>query len=124
MKRLFSLVAALLVCMFPVNLSAVTESVFDRIDKAFRARDYKTAIELMRPLTEKGDAKAQHFLGMMYYLGRGVPQDYVKAYKWLSLAGSKGYKMAQQTQTKLDGIMTPEQITEAKALAKKWSEKN
>jgi len=49
---------------------------------AYERGDYATAFILMKPLAEKGDAKAQHNLGVMYDYGRGVPQDYTKALKW------------------------------------------
>ena len=34
-------------------------------------------------------ASAQNNLGVMYYRGRGLPQDYKKARKWLKLAASQ-----------------------------------
>ena len=43
----------------------------------------------LRQKAEQGGADAQHFLGLMYYLGDGVPQDYVQAHKWYNLAASK-----------------------------------
>ena len=33
----------------------------------------------------------------MYYVGKGVPQDYVEAYYWLQLAGKQGNNFAQLT---------------------------
>ena len=38
---------------------------------------------------EQGSADAQFSLGVMYTNGRGVPQDYVQAHKWLNLAVSR-----------------------------------
>ena len=46
-------------------------------------------INSLRQKAEQGGADAQHFLGLMYYLGDGVPQDYVQAHKWYNLAASK-----------------------------------
>ena len=42
-----------------------------------------------------GHAPAQLYLGMMYALGRGVPQDYAEAFKWFSLAAEQGNAQAQ-----------------------------
>ena len=39
-----------------------------------------------RLAADHGLAPAQYNLGVMYGNGQGVPQDYVEAYKWLSLA--------------------------------------
>ena len=35
----------------------------------------------------KGNAKAQFNIGELYASGKGVPQDYVLAYMWFTLAG-------------------------------------
>ena len=44
---------------------------------------------------ESGDAKAQYRLGLMYYNGDGVPQDYAEAVKWSRLAADQGLAAAQ-----------------------------
>ena len=54
----------------------------DGVD-AFDKKDFKAALKKLKPLAEKGHAKAQKKLGEMYGNGKGVPQDYKKAVKWL-----------------------------------------
>ena len=44
---------------------------------------------------ESGNALAQTNLGLMYYNGQGVPQDYAEAMKWFRLAADQGYGAAQ-----------------------------
>ena len=39
---------------------------------------------------EKGDAVAQYRLGMMYYVGNVIPQDYEEAARWLRLSAEQG----------------------------------
>jgi hypothetical protein len=39
---------------------------------------------------DKGDARSQGFLGVLYEEGSGVSQDYVEAYKWYSLSAAQG----------------------------------
>ncbi len=56
---------------------------------AYQRGDYSTSIRELRPLAEQGDADAQISLGLMYDIGQGVTQDYVKAQMWLNLATSK-----------------------------------
>jgi TPR repeat protein len=51
-------------------------------DKALAAIWYRKA-------ADQGDAGAQNDLGLLYDLGHGVPQDYVEAYFWYSLASAK-----------------------------------
>jgi hypothetical protein len=44
--------------------------------------DYATAIRLLLPLAEQGLAKAQVNLGLLYFIGQGVPQNDAEAVKW------------------------------------------
>ncbi len=62
---------------------------------AYQKQDYTTALRLLRPLADQGDADAQFLLGSMYDYGRGVPQDYAQAVKWYRLAADRGYASAQ-----------------------------
>ena len=57
--------------------------------------DDETAIRLIRPLADQGNAIAEFDLGMMYDSGLGVPQDYAEAAKWYRRAGDQGYAEAQ-----------------------------
>ncbi len=57
--------------------------------------DYATALRLLRPLAEQGNALAQYNLGVMYDQSLGVPQDYAQAVKWYRLAAEQGYALAQ-----------------------------
>lgn len=47
---------------------------------AIKRRDYPTAVRLIRPLAEQGDANAQYTLGVFYDNGLGVPQEKVSAH--------------------------------------------
>ena len=72
---------------------------------------------------EQGFANAQHNLGFMYEKGMGVPEDYVMAFMWLSLAKAHGDKMAWDLDiVKKD--MNTDQIAKAQALAAEWLEKH
>ncbi len=62
---------------------------------AFKRGDYATAMKLWRPLAEQGDANAQFYLGFMYAMGKGVPQDDAEAVKWSRLAAEQGVADAQ-----------------------------
>lgn len=44
--------------------------------------DYATALRLLRPLADQGNADAQSALGEMYSRGQGVPKDRTEADKW------------------------------------------
>jgi uncharacterized protein len=62
---------------------------------AYKKGDYATALRLIRPLAEKGDADAQVNLGVMYANGRGVPQDYAAAVSWYRKAAAQGDAQGQ-----------------------------
>jgi hypothetical protein len=64
-------------------------------DAAFKKGDYATALRLIRPLAEQGDAGVQSVLGLMYYSGQGVPQDYAAAASWFRKAAERGDADAQ-----------------------------
>jgi TPR repeat protein len=57
--------------------------------------DYPTALRLVRPLADQGDAVAQNNLGVMYDRGHGVLQNYAEAMKWYRLSADQGYAVAQ-----------------------------
>ena len=62
---------------------------------AYHRKDYKTAYKLVAPLAEQGVADAQNVLGVMYNLGRGVPQDYKEAVRLYRLSAEQGVAEAQ-----------------------------
>ena len=62
---------------------------------AYKSGDYATALREWTPLAEQGDAKAQYYLGGMYYQGHGVPQNKKTAVKWFTLAAEQGLVGAQ-----------------------------
>ena len=49
---------------------------------AYNKGDYQTTKTIFEDLASKGDATAQHNLGVMYDFGKGVKQDYFKAKEW------------------------------------------
>ena len=62
---------------------------------ATKRGDYATALRLMRPLAQRGDAVAQFSLGGMFDSGKGVPRDYVQAAFWYRRAADQGVPLAQ-----------------------------
>ena len=46
-------------------------------------------------LANQGDAEAQYDLGLMYYDGEGVYQDYAKAFKWFEKSANQSSPHAQ-----------------------------
>ncbi len=109
MKR--TLAAAFLCLM----LATPTWAGFDEGMAAYERRDYATALREFRPLAEKGDAKAQYNVGLMYHDGSGVPQDYVEAVEWYRKAAEQGYDDAQLSLGLMyrEGIGVPQDYVQA-----------
>ena len=62
--------------------------------KAYDAKDYKRAYDLLLPLAENGDAEAQFRVGDLYFDGKGVTRDYAAAIAWFIKAGKQGHARA------------------------------
>jgi len=84
------------------------------------AKDLTEAINWFTKAAEQGYSEAQYNLGQMYNAGTGVPLDYVQAAKWFNLAAMQGDADASRAYSKLAEIMSPEKISQAKALANEF----
>ena len=88
------------------------------------ADDKKKFFEETKAMAEKGDRVAQFNLGVMYYNGKGVLQDYATAYAWANIAQANGEKNAQKMKSAIQTFMTPEQIAEGQKLSREMVKKN
>src|SRR5262249_58715973 len=68
--------------------ASATAGPLEDADVAIKKRDYATAVRLVRPLAEQGDASAQYKLGVFYDNGLGVPQDHISSYMWLNMSAA------------------------------------
>ena len=68
---------------------------FSKADAAYERGDFATALKLIRPLAEQGDADAQNFLGFMYFHGDGVPKNLVKAARWYGKSAYQGHEAGE-----------------------------
>lgn len=67
-----------------------------------------------KALAEQGNSLAQHNLGLMYGKGQGVPQDYVEAYAWESLAANSGHQTAAKNRANIADKLSPEALNRAR----------
>jgi TPR repeat protein len=67
----------------------------EHAEAAYERGDYATALRMFRPLADQGNSAAQNYLGNMYNLGWGVPQDYTEALRWYRLAADQGDDTSQ-----------------------------
>jgi uncharacterized protein len=57
--------------------------------------DPARAVAACRRLADQGDSHAEGMLGIMYFSGQGVPQDYTTAAFWYRKAADQGFALAQ-----------------------------
>jgi len=78
MQKLYFNIFIIVFCYFPVL--------------AFAGRDIFNETKM---LAEWGKTTAQYELGLMYYEGQGVEQNYKEAFKWFKVSAKKGLPDAQ-----------------------------
>ncbi|MBY0557689.1 MAG: sel1 repeat family protein [Burkholderiaceae bacterium] len=80
---------------FAFSLPQLAHAGFAEGAMAYNAKNYSVALKEVTPLAKAGNADAQHLLGLMYYMGRGVTQDYKLALDWHRKAALQGKADAQ-----------------------------
>ena len=92
-------------------------------------QDYAQARQWYEKAATQGNPFAQMLLGMKFFLGEhGIAKDYVLSYMWCSLAVQGDAQLredfvAQETLEMLERRMTPQQLQEARRLARDWRAK-
>jgi TPR repeat protein len=84
---------------------------------SYNRGDYLPAIQMFKPLAAKGNAKAQHVIGVMYEKGQGVARNSVRALAWFSVAAKKGDREAKTKMQEISKTMTPDELSQARAMA-------
>ena len=91
-------------------------------------RDMATAAKWFRRAADQGVPLAQLNLGLLYASGSGVPGDNVEALKWIDLAiyslpASGARSDAAKAVADIAGLMTSEQVQEARSRERAWKAK-
>jgi TPR repeat protein len=68
----------------------------------------------------RGPADRLFDLGMLYAIGRDVPQDLVAAHKWFNLAAMRGNAEARSRRAEVALEMTAAEIADAQREARAW----
>ena len=88
--------------------------------RAWDAGRLAEAVAAWQSAAETGNGRAMLALGRAYARGRGAPQDFVEAHKWLNLAASLGSAGAASERDALAKEMTAEERAEARKVARAW----
>ncbi|MDH5586745.1 MAG: sel1 repeat family protein [Nitrospirota bacterium] len=86
-------------------------------------QNFEEALRWFRRSAEQGNGGAQSHLGLMYFEGEGIAKDVIQAYKWAYLSAQQGVEQAIFALEFLEKELRPEQIEEAKRLAREWTPK-
>ena len=86
---------ALIVALLVSGAVPASAGPFEEAEAAYERNDFSRALRLLRPLAEKGHAGAQKNLGLMYWMGEGVPKDEELAAFWYRRAANQGEPFAQ-----------------------------
>ncbi len=90
----FGMLAALLVASLWAADPA-QEAAYAQGHQAYRAEDYKRAIQLLLPLAQQGHAGAQYDVARMYEKGEGVEKDEKQTLDWYRRSAEGGNSRAQ-----------------------------
>ena len=84
--------------------------------RAYREGDFEHAYRLWMPLARQGSAWAQFYVGALYFEGRGVDPDAVRAYYWLAKARAENHEQAADLLRRVREDMSGNQIAAARSL--------
>jgi TPR repeat protein len=90
------------------------------IKAAKQRQDYETAMKILQPQADQGNAEAQFKIGLTYNDGWGVKQDYAEAYFWFSLASTYGSGAAVSFRDETAPRLTPGQKAAANKRVADW----
>ncbi len=88
------------------------------------SRNYQKALFWLKKAAAQGSGLAKYRLAVYYFIGKYVPQNYVRAYKWMILAKAGAppskYEMVSKDARSLVSLMSPSQIARAQSMAAAW----
>ena len=126
-RRLVRFAISFAVLAFAQSIWAGPQEDWAAVMAASNRGDYATVTRLLQSLAEAGDADAQYDLAVLYQIGEDLPQDYVQAHKWYSIAAARFTpeeqsmrERALKNRGRIALQMTAAQIAEAQKLAREW----
>ena len=108
-----------LIFLFLFSGSVYADDLQEGINGAMEG-DYKTALEKIKPLADKGDAEAQRLMGLMYLRGEGVSKNYTEALKWYRKSAEQENIKAQVSLGNM--YLLGQGVQKDYKLALKWNE--
>ena len=92
-RRVF--VAVFVVCLGLLpSLARATDEPVARLDEMILAKDFDNAVKVAREAAEAGNVEVQFRLGVFFWHGVGLTQNYLEALRWTTLAALAGHEKA------------------------------
>ncbi|WP_271894229.1 tetratricopeptide repeat protein [Candidatus Phyllobacterium onerii] len=92
----YKVIAAILAVAALIGFRAIAIDPHDKGDVAYLAENYTEVYKVWKPLAEKGYARGQYDVGLLYANGYGMPQDNVTAAYWYRKSAEQGNSDAQR----------------------------
>lgn len=86
----------------------------------FGMHDSLKAYEWYLKAAKQGDGYSQYRLANMYYIGIGVPRDYVQSYAWAHLAAISGKEDASNLRDEVSNLLDVKQLSVAQKLSDEY----
>ena len=87
-------------------------------------KDYTEAVKWFRLTAEQGDATAQANLGILYGASHTVLYNNLTSHMWYNIASANGHEKAGEYRDERAGLMTPDAIKKATAMARECMASN
>jgi len=94
-KPVFRTARAMAAAFLMVSGYSTHAGLWEEGYESYQRKDYASAVAQWRVVAETGNREAQSLLGLMYFQGQGVAQNYPKAIEWLHKAAAQGEPKAQ-----------------------------
>lgn len=99
------------------NAEAQTELGFSYYYGKDVSQDYKKAFYWATKSAYQGNYQGQSLLGGLYLTGKGVQKNFIYSYAWFSMSATVGDQRAVKIRDRLAGLLSPQQLTQAQAIA-------
>jgi len=90
------LISAGLVCVMTSPAAAEPMADATAATAAYKATDFAKAFQLVQPLANQGNSRAQFDLAGLYYAGKGAPHDEAQAFAWYKKSAEQGFAPAEK----------------------------
>jgi uncharacterized protein len=87
--------AAVLAALFLVAGAEADAGTYEEGERAYWDHNYPTALQLLKPLADQGDTRAERMIAFMYLNGFGIQQDKALAMNWMLRAAVNGNAQAE-----------------------------